>query len=55
MSNFVVGRPGQINQSGDVKAIFLKQFAGEVLTAYGTAIVTDGLHRECVIPSGKSA
>lgn len=55
MSNFVVGRSGQINQAGDAKAIFLKQFSGEVLTAYGTTIITDGLHRERSINSGKSA
>lgn len=55
MSNFTVLRPGQVNQSGDAKALFLKQFAGEVLTAFATTIITEGKHRERGITSGKSA
>ena len=34
MANAVASRIGQINKSGDVDALFLKVFAGEVLTAF---------------------
>ncbi len=50
-----VSRTGQINQAGDVKAIFLKVFAGEVLTAFeGNNVIVD---KQLVksISSGKSA
>ncbi|HXE54764.1 MAG TPA: hypothetical protein VN541_17215 [Tepidisphaeraceae bacterium] len=46
---------GQINQSGDPNAIFLKVFSGEVLTAFKLATVADALQRTRSIASGKSA
>lgn len=55
MSNANPSRVGQINTSGDVKALFLKVFAGEVLTAFKEATVTEGKFQERTIASGKSA
>jgi len=46
---------GQINTSGDSKALFLKVFAGEVLTAFKEATVTEGKFQERTIAAGKSA
>lgn len=48
-------RPGQINQAGDVDALFLKVFAGEVLTAFAETNVALPRHMVRSIPSGKSA
>lgn len=48
-------RLGQANTAGDAKALFLKVFAGEVLTAFDIATVTAGAFKERVISSGKSA
>ena len=50
-----VSRLGQVNASGDAKALFLKVFAGEVLTAFNTKNIGMGLHRVRTISSGKSA
>src|SRR5690606_24644655 len=36
-------------------ALFLKLYAGEVLTAYRTAVKTDGRHVQRTVPHGKSA
>lgn len=55
MSNWVVERGGQINQAGDVNALFLKLFSGEVLTTYQTNCIMDGLVRKRTITGGKSA
>lgn len=55
MSNATVSRLGQANTSGDAKALFLKVFAGEVLTAFEEATVTAGKFMERTIASGKSA
>lgn len=55
MSNATPSRVGQINTSGDAKALFLKVFAGEVLTAFEEANVTGGRFMERSIASGKSA
>lgn len=55
MANAVPSRLGQINTAGDAKALFLKVFAGEVLTAYQVACVTQGAFKERTIASGKSA
>lgn len=55
MSNAVVSRLGQDNLAGDAKELFLKVFAGEVLTAYEETKVIDSLTRTRVITSGKSA
>ena len=50
-----VSRLGQQNQSGDVRALFLKLFAGEVLTAFEEKNIAMGLHRVRTISNGKSA
>lgn len=55
MADQTPSRIGQIDSAGDVKAIFLKVFAGEVLTAYETSVVLKGLTRQRTITSGKSA
>lgn len=55
MANATVSRLGQIDLAGDVKALFLKVFAGEVLTAFETSTILKPLTRQRVIQSGKSA
>lgn len=55
MANATVTRIGQINQAGAVDAIFLKVYAGEVLTAFEDANVMAGRQKERNISSGKSA
>lgn len=55
MSNFTATRLGQVNTAGDDRALFLKQFAGEVLTAFYTKSVTLDKHTIRTIPNGKSA
>lgn len=55
MANANVSRVGQVNTSGDAKALFLKVFAGEVLTAFKESNVTEGKFQERTIASGKSA
>ena len=55
MTNAVYSAQGQINGAGDEKALFLKVFSGEVLTAFTqTAEFTDK-HMVRSISSGKSA
>lgn len=53
--DLTVSRLGQANLGGDVDALFLKVYAGEVLTAFETACVTKDKHRIRSISSGKSA
>ena len=48
-------RLGQAAGAGDVNALFLKQFAGEVITAFETANVMMPLHVVRTISSGKTA
>jgi hypothetical protein len=55
MANVDASRLGQINVSGDVKAIFLKKFAGEVLTTFEQTNVMKPLHTIRTINNGKSA
>lgn len=55
MANATPSRLGQINASGDVDALFLKVFSGEVLTAFDRASAFRPRHTVRVIPSGKSA
>lgn len=45
---------GQINGTGDDRALFLKQFGGEVLTALTANTMTAGKTREKAIGAGKS-
>jgi hypothetical protein len=55
MSNATPVRTGQINGSGDVDALFLKVFAGEVLTAFEVNNVALGWTQMKTIANGKSA
>lgn len=50
-----VQNPGQINNTGDRLAMFLKVFAGEVLTAFQRTTVTMERHIVRTIAAGKSA
>jgi hypothetical protein len=55
MANATVSRLGQANLTGDVKALFLKVFAGEVLTAFDETRVVLPYVRQRSIAHGKSA
>ena len=55
MANAAPIRLGQINSTGDTDALFMKVYAGEILTAYATTTVTESRHRMRNITSGKSA
>jgi hypothetical protein len=55
MANATVQRIGQQNTAGDVDALFLKVFSGEVLTAFETANTTMDKHMVRTITNGKSA
>ena len=55
MADVIPSRLGQVNAAGDVKAIFLKKFAGEVLTTFEQTNVMKPLHTIRTINNGKSA
>jgi hypothetical protein len=55
MADNTVTRVGQINQAGAVDAIFLKQFAGEVLTAFHSTNLALNRTQVRTISNGKSA
>lgn len=55
MSNATVSRIGQINGAGAVDALFLKVFAGEVLTSFEKTNVMMDKHMVRTISNGKSA
>ena len=55
MADVIIAAPGQVKSAGDKLDLFLKQFAGEVLTAFSQKSVTMGKHIERNISSGKSA
>ena len=55
MANATVSRIGQANLSGDAKALFLKVYAGEVLTAFAETNVVLQYVRQRSIAHGKSA
>ena len=55
MADASVSRIGQINSAGDPKALFLKVFAGEVLTAFKENCVTEDKIMVRNIQNGKSA
>ena len=55
MANAIVSRLGQINGAGDVDALFLKVFAGEVLTSFEKTNVMMDKHMVRTISHGKSA
>jgi len=48
-------RLGQVNASGDVNALFLKVFSGEILTTFEETNVMKDLHMVRTIQNGKSA
>ena len=50
-----VARSGQLKGGTDKRAIFLKQFSGEVLTSFEEKNIAMPLHRVRTISSGKSA
>ena len=53
--NYSPIRHGQTNATGDARSLFLKLYAGEVLTAFQTRNVMMPLHRVRTISKGKSA
>lgn len=55
MADAAVSRIGQINSAGDPKALFMKVFAGEVLTAFKENCVSEDKHMVRNIQNGKSA
>lgn len=55
MANAIVSRLGQINQAGDERALFLKVFAGEVLTSFERNNIMLKLTNVRTIKHGKSA
>ena len=55
MANATVSRLGQVDQAGSADSLFLKQFAGEVLTAFETMVILKEKTRQRNISSGKSA
>lgn len=50
-----IHRAGQSNATGDVRSLFLKLYAGEVLTAFQSKNIMMPLHRVRTITKGKSA
>lgn len=55
MANATPSRVGQVNQAGDVDAIFLKVYGGEVVASFEKAVKMRPLHMVREIQSGKSA
>jgi hypothetical protein len=55
MANAIPSRLGQINGAGAVDELFLKKFAGEVLTAFAEVNVMMDKHQVRNIENGKSA
>lgn len=55
MADATVSRLGQSNLAGDAKALFLKQYGGEVLTAFAESNVFTPHHMIRTIKNGKSA
>lgn len=55
MASATPSRLGQVDSAGDVKALFLKVFSGEVLTAFERNVILRDKTRLRVINSGKSA
>ena len=55
MADFTPSRLGQVNATGDDRALFLKVFAGEILTAFEINNAMLSRHHIRTIQSGKSA
>ena len=52
MANAVASRLGQSQLAGDERELFLKVFAGEVLTAFETMVILKEKTRQRTITSG---
>lgn len=55
MTTFNTGLAGQVNNAGDAKALFLKVYGGEIITAFQRHSVTLDRHMKKTITSGKTA
>tara|TARA_S200002703_G_scaffold27590_1_gene23599 strand:+ start:659 stop:850 length:192 start_codon:yes stop_codon:yes gene_type:complete len=55
MSNATISDIGKVNNASTADALFLKVFAGEVLSSFEKTTVTAGRHMVRSISSGKSA
>ena len=55
MADVIVAQPGLLQGGSDTLAGYLKIFAGETITAFARASVTEGRHMERTIEHGKSA
>jgi P22 coat protein - gene protein 5. len=55
MADMTASRPGQADATGDSRALFLKKYGGEVLTAFRESNVFIGRHMVRTITQGKSA
>jgi hypothetical protein len=55
MSNTTPSRVGQVNSAGDVDALFLKKFSGEILQTFEESNIFKPLHTVRTIENGKSA
>ena len=55
LPDYSPSRLGQVNAGGDDRELFLKLFAGEVLTSFEHTNIGMGLHRVRTISKGKSA
>ena len=55
MSDFTLASYGQVNGAGDSRALYLKVYGGEVITAFEEATVSIDKHFVREIQSGKSA
>ena len=53
LPDYSPSRLGQTNAAGDDRDLFLKLFAGEVLTAFEHTNIGMGLHRVRTISKGK--
>jgi hypothetical protein len=55
MANVLLTRPGQVNQSGDSRALLLKLFTGEVYESFRNNLIAKGLVQSRTLRNGKEA
>ena len=55
MTNVNLTRPGQVNQSGDSRALLLKLFTGEVYESFRNNLIAKGLVQSRTLRNGKEA
>lgn len=55
MANVNLTRPGQVNQSGDSRALLLKLFTGEVYEAFRNSLIAKNLVQSRTLRNGKEA